>query len=146
MHGEEIPWFVAAFVSAMGVEVKGLFWESARIVQKRLNRDLRDGNPAGHADVDIVFPEPRAVMEIADPMKLAATVLIFEGMRARVEGAEHNFVFRRFICGVGQVDVPESAGSGRPREEFVEGVSGALGGDRPIGAAVLPDVLRDGDR
>jgi hypothetical protein len=143
------------FVSAMAAEVKGVFAISekyslirrmlCRIFEKGLDGQLADRNLAAHAGSDVVPVESWAGMEVADPMKLAATAFVLEGMRARIEGAEHNIVFRRLVRGMREIDVPECARAWPTYEENLQRLGRAKGRRRPIGFAMLADVLGDRD-
>ena len=139
----------------MGGEVKGVFTlipeypairpESRKVFEEGLDGQLADRDLTAHAGGYVVSIESRAIMEVADPMKLAAAIFVLEGMRARVERAEHNIVFRRLVRGMRKVDVPECAWAWSPHEENVEGLGGAKGGRLPIGFSMLADILGDRD-
>ena len=83
---------VARFVSVIAHKVKGLFRCVTRLLDDGLNRDLTDRNLSAHADVDVVFLQPWAIVKIADPMESAVALFVFESMGARIDGTEDELV------------------------------------------------------
>ena len=115
------------------------------LIERGMQRDLRDRDPATHANVYVVIRDSGATMKVALPMEFAVAMFVVEGVRARVERAKDELVIRRFVGGMGEVHVPEAAGLRRPREKGLQNRSRAFRCCDPIGGTMTPDVLGERD-